>query len=177
MKSLGTTFFELNICTCFTSLYFHTLPPPWRLPCSCFLFLRSLTGQWVLVIWGGGRRWRRQGLYGSTTWGWSFWIRLVFVLWCWCPARYRLQSSVQRRKRAMPFQLMQHRAASQPSGGGERLLGDWPVANRTGILSWCHCDWEQINITLVWLGYTDTTAFAAASLGLFFTLIHTHTGF
>lgn len=45
IESHGTSFFELNICTCFTSLYYHTLRPPWWLPQSCFLFLWVLTGQ------------------------------------------------------------------------------------------------------------------------------------
>lgn len=46
----GTRFSDLNICTRFTPLYFHTLLVPRRLPCSCFLFLWGLTGQWVSLL-------------------------------------------------------------------------------------------------------------------------------
>lgn len=91
MNSQGTSFSELNICTCFTSLYFRTLLPPRRLPRSCFLFLWGLKGQRALAE--GEKRERRGDhepeIYDCVDlplWGWSLWIHLDFVLWRCCPA-------------------------------------------------------------------------------------------
>lgn len=91
MNSQGTSFSELNICTCFTSLYFRTLLPPRRLPHSCFLFLWGLKGQRALAE--GEKRERRGDhepeIYDCVDlplWGWSLWIHLDFVLWRCCPA-------------------------------------------------------------------------------------------
>ena len=65
VDSQGTGFSVLNICTCFTSLYFHTPLPRWRRPRSCFLFLWGLTGRRALAEGGGGGSKRRHRRFTS----------------------------------------------------------------------------------------------------------------
>lgn len=67
MEPQGTSFFELNICTPFTSLYFHILFAPWRLRCSCFLFLWGLTGHQVSVLLRQGKK-KGKRLEFALTW-------------------------------------------------------------------------------------------------------------
>ncbi len=189
MNSQGTSFSELNICTCFTSLYFRTLLPPRRRPRSCFLFLWGLKGQRALAE---GEKKERRGerepeIYDCVDlplWGWSLWIHLDFVLWCCCPVCAIGYSCMQRhRETCLPICCYMDHPGRQMGEEGDRK-GCWGTDQWPAGLDYCPgamvtgTNQYYISMTALYgYNYLCDCLSRSLSVSLLHLHIHTHMGF